>query len=79
MCVCVLDPDDPFIMPVSSDSHAQAVKLKQQLLQDHLELCVMELKKLCIREAVRSLCNTTEHYTHTHTHNLSYFLTRRHS
>ncbi|XP_062849100.1 innate immunity activator protein-like [Trichomycterus rosablanca] len=45
------DPDDPIIMTMSSDSHDQAVKLKQQLLQDSLELCIMELKKLCIREA----------------------------
>ncbi|KPP67131.1 hypothetical protein Z043_114307, partial [Scleropages formosus] len=32
-------------------THTRAVKLKQQSLQDRLELCLLELKKLCIREA----------------------------
>ncbi|KAJ8395395.1 hypothetical protein AAFF_G00033800 [Aldrovandia affinis] len=32
-------------------THTRAVKLRRQSLEDRLELCLLELKKLCIREA----------------------------
>lgn len=33
-------------------THTRAMKLKHQDLQDKLEKCLLELKKVCIREAV---------------------------
>ncbi|TRY60081.1 hypothetical protein DNTS_011997 [Danionella cerebrum] len=45
-------PDSP-TSPVKelSTPHTRAVRLKQQALEERLEMCVLELKKLCIREA----------------------------
>ncbi|XP_054473215.1 innate immunity activator b [Anoplopoma fimbria] len=55
------DTDSGIILHSGSDSpmthmkdvttHTRAMKLKHQALQDRLELCLLELKKLCIREA----------------------------
>ncbi|KAM4612653.1 innate immunity activator b isoform 1-T4 [Polymixia lowei] len=57
----ISDTDSGVILHSGSDSptthtkdvttHTRAMKLKHQSLQDRLELCVLELKKLCIREA----------------------------
>ncbi|XP_060713748.1 innate immunity activator b isoform X2 [Tachysurus vachellii] len=43
--------DSPIIVNKDVSTHTRAVKLKRQSLQDRLELCILELKKLCIREA----------------------------
>ncbi|KAI5093525.1 hypothetical protein C0J45_16663 [Silurus meridionalis] len=43
--------DSPIIVAKDASTHTRAVKLKRQSLQDRLELCILELKKLCIREA----------------------------
>ncbi|KAF4094064.1 hypothetical protein AMELA_G00008970 [Ameiurus melas] len=43
--------DSPIIVTKDVSTHTRAVKLKRQSLQDRLELCILELKKLCIREA----------------------------
>ncbi|KAM8868257.1 innate immunity activator protein-like isoform 1-T2 [Synchiropus picturatus] len=55
------DTDSGIILHSGSDSptshtkdvatHTRAMKLKHQSLQDRLEICILELKKLCIREA----------------------------
>lgn len=42
-------PDSP-TSPVK-DLNTRALKLKQQSLEERLELCLLELRKLCIREA----------------------------
>ncbi|CAL8339477.1 unnamed protein product [Merluccius merluccius] len=57
----ISDTDSGIILHSGSDSpttttkdvttHTRAMKLKHQSLQDRLQLCVLELKKLCIREA----------------------------
>ncbi|XP_071766247.1 innate immunity activator b isoform X1 [Centroberyx gerrardi] len=57
----ISDTDSGIILHSGSDSptthtkdvttHTRAMKLKHQALQDRLELCMLELKKLCIREA----------------------------
>ncbi|XP_077459032.1 innate immunity activator b isoform X1 [Stigmatopora argus] len=57
----ISDTDSGIILHSGSDSptshtkdvntHTRAMKLKHQALQDGLELCLLELKKLCIREA----------------------------
>ncbi|XP_061689754.1 innate immunity activator b [Syngnathoides biaculeatus] len=57
----ISDTDSGIILHSGSDSptshtkdvntHTRAMKLKHQALQDRLELCLLELKKLCIREA----------------------------
>ncbi|XP_076860555.1 innate immunity activator b [Brachyhypopomus gauderio] len=44
-------PDSPTTVMKDVGTHTRAVKLKHQSLQDKLELCILELKKLCIREA----------------------------
>ncbi|XP_062842596.1 innate immunity activator b isoform X2 [Trichomycterus rosablanca] len=44
-------PDSPTTVTKDVSTHTRAVKLKRQSLQDRLELCILELKKLCIREA----------------------------
>ncbi|CAL8401418.1 unnamed protein product [Arctogadus glacialis] len=56
------DTDSGIILHSGSDSpttttkdvttHTRAMKLKHQSLQERLQFCVLELKKLCIREAV---------------------------
>ncbi|KAJ3602373.1 hypothetical protein NHX12_030130 [Muraenolepis orangiensis] len=43
--------DSPTTMTKDVTTHTRAMKLKHQSLQDRLQLCVLELKKLCIREA----------------------------
>ncbi|KAG7218159.1 hypothetical protein INR49_007441 [Caranx melampygus] len=57
----ISDTDSGIILHSGSDSptthtkdvttHTRAMKLKHQDLQDRLEICLLELKKLCIREA----------------------------
>ncbi|XP_074789814.1 LOW QUALITY PROTEIN: innate immunity activator protein [Myripristis murdjan] len=57
----ISDTDSGIILHSGSDSptthtkdvttHTRAMKLKHQSLQDQLERCILELKKLCIREA----------------------------
>ncbi|XP_040060084.2 innate immunity activator b isoform X1 [Gasterosteus aculeatus] len=57
----ISDTDSGIILHSGSDSpmthmkdvttHTRAMKLKHQALQEQLELCLLELKKLCIREA----------------------------
>ncbi|XP_041634177.1 innate immunity activator b [Cheilinus undulatus] len=57
----ISDTDSGIILHSGSDSptthtkdvttHTRAMKLKQQDLKDRLEICILELKKLCIREA----------------------------
>ncbi|KAL7837344.1 hypothetical protein SRHO_G00270550 [Serrasalmus rhombeus] len=44
-------PDSPTTGMKDVITHTRAVKLKRQSLEDRLELCILELKKLCIREA----------------------------
>ncbi|KAK6319368.1 hypothetical protein J4Q44_G00105790 [Coregonus suidteri] len=44
-------PDSPATIMKDMTTHTRAVKLKHQSLEDRLELCLLELKKLCIREA----------------------------
>ncbi|XP_051950711.1 innate immunity activator protein-like [Xyrauchen texanus] len=43
--------DSPTSPMKDLSTHTRAMRLKQQALEDRLELCVLELKKLCIREA----------------------------
>ncbi|XP_031178319.1 innate immunity activator b isoform X2 [Sander lucioperca] len=57
----ISDTDSGIILHSGSDSpmthmkdvttHTRAMKLKHQALQERLEICLLELKKLCIREA----------------------------
>ncbi|XP_035518502.1 innate immunity activator b [Morone saxatilis] len=57
----ISDTDSGIILHSGSDSpkthtkdvttHTRAMKLKHQALQERLEICILELKKLCIREA----------------------------
>ncbi|KAJ8370292.1 hypothetical protein SKAU_G00103200 [Synaphobranchus kaupii] len=44
-------PDSPTSPIKDLSTHTRAMKLKHQSLEDRLELCLLELKKLCIREA----------------------------
>ncbi|KAM9475420.1 innate immunity activator protein [Clarias gariepinus] len=44
-------PDSPTSPVKDLNTHTRAMRLKQQALEDRLELCLRELKKLCIREA----------------------------
>lgn len=44
-------PDSPTSPLKDLTTHTRAMKLKHQSLEDRLELCLLELKKLCIREA----------------------------
>ncbi|XP_051524386.1 innate immunity activator protein-like [Myxocyprinus asiaticus] len=43
--------DSPTSPVKDLSTYTHAMRLKQQALEDRLELCVLELKKLCIREA----------------------------
>lgn len=45
--------DSPTTHVKDVTTHTRAMKIKHQALQDQLERCLLELKKLCIREAVR--------------------------
>ncbi|XP_066559533.1 innate immunity activator protein isoform X2 [Amia ocellicauda] len=44
-------PDSPSSPVKDLTTHTRAVKLRHKSLEDRLELCLLELKKLCIREA----------------------------
>ncbi|XP_051964977.1 innate immunity activator protein-like isoform X2 [Xyrauchen texanus] len=44
-------PDSPTSPVKDLSTYTRAMRLKQQALEDRLELCVLELKKLCTREA----------------------------
>ncbi|KAA0707708.1 Innate immunity activator protein [Triplophysa tibetana] len=44
-------PDSPTTVIKDVTHHTRVMKLKQQSLEDRLKLCLLELKKLCIREA----------------------------
>uniref|UniRef100_W5KJY1 Innate immunity activator a n=1 Tax=Astyanax mexicanus TaxID=7994 RepID=W5KJY1_ASTMX len=44
-------PDSPTSPVKDLSTHTRAMRLKHQALEDRLELCLLELKKLCIREA----------------------------
>ncbi|KAL0978234.1 hypothetical protein UPYG_G00167810 [Umbra pygmaea] len=44
-------PDSPTTVLKDVITHTRAVKLKHQSLEDRLQLCLLELRKLCIREA----------------------------
>ncbi|XP_067361440.1 innate immunity activator b isoform X1 [Channa argus] len=48
--------DSPTTRMKDVTTHTRAMKLKHQALQDRLELCILELKKLCIREAELTGC-----------------------
>lgn len=44
-------PDSPTTVLKDVTTHTRAMKLRHQSLEDRLQLCLLELKKLCIREA----------------------------
>ncbi|XP_037131386.1 innate immunity activator protein isoform X2 [Syngnathus acus] len=44
-------PESPTSPVKESSTHTRALQLKQQSLEGRLELCLLELRKLCIREA----------------------------
>lgn len=44
-------PDSPTSPVKDMSTHTRALKLKHQSLEERLELCLLELRKLCIREA----------------------------
>ncbi|XP_062854418.1 innate immunity activator protein [Trichomycterus rosablanca] len=44
-------PDSPTSPVKDLSIHTRAMRLKQQALEDRLEMCFLELKKLCVREA----------------------------
>ncbi|KAI3357390.1 hypothetical protein L3Q82_015825 [Scortum barcoo] len=44
-------PDSPTSPMKDLTTHTRALKLKHQSLEERLELCLLELRKLCIREA----------------------------
>uniref|UniRef100_A0A3B5LF34 Innate immunity activator a n=1 Tax=Xiphophorus couchianus TaxID=32473 RepID=A0A3B5LF34_9TELE len=44
-------PDSPTSPLKDPTTHTRALKLKHQSLEERLELCLLELRKLCIREA----------------------------
>ena len=46
-------PDSPSTPLKDVSTHTRALKLKHQALEESLELCLLELRKLCLREAVR--------------------------
>lgn len=48
-------PDSPTSPVKDLSTHTRAMKLKHQALEDRLQLCLLELKKLCIREAVSNI------------------------
>lgn len=51
--VLAAGPDSPTSPAKEPSTHTRALKLKHQSLEERLELCLLELRKLCIREAVR--------------------------
>ncbi|XP_029574399.1 innate immunity activator protein-like [Salmo trutta] len=44
-------PDSPTLPVRDLTTHTRVMRLKHQALEDRLELCLLDLKKLCIREA----------------------------
>ncbi|KAF7654280.1 hypothetical protein LDENG_00071580 [Lucifuga dentata] len=44
-------PDSPTSLLKDLTTHTRALKLKHQSLEERLEFCLLELRKLCIREA----------------------------
>ncbi|XP_035502064.2 innate immunity activator protein [Scophthalmus maximus] len=44
-------PDSPTSPVKDLTTHTRALKLKHQSLEERLELCLLELRKLCVREA----------------------------
>lgn len=52
LCVFTAGPDSPTSPVKDLTTHTRALKLKHQSLEERLELCLLELRKLCIREAV---------------------------
>ncbi|XP_061661079.1 innate immunity activator protein [Syngnathoides biaculeatus] len=44
-------PESPTLPMKDPSTHTRVLKLKHQSLEGHLELCLLELRKLCIREA----------------------------
>uniref|UniRef100_A0A4W5QV63 Innate immunity activator a n=1 Tax=Hucho hucho TaxID=62062 RepID=A0A4W5QV63_9TELE len=44
-------PDSPTSPVKDLSTHTRAMRLKHQVLEEKLELCLLEIKKLCIREA----------------------------
>lgn len=48
-------PDSPTSPVKDLSTHTRAMRLKHHVLEDRLELCLLELKKLCIREAVSNI------------------------
>lgn len=55
----IAGPDSPTSSLKDLSTHTRALKLKHQSLEDRLELCLLELRQLCIREAVRVSCIQT--------------------
>lgn len=49
----IAGPDSPTSSLKDLTTHTRALKLKHQSLEERLELCLLELRQLCIREAVR--------------------------
>ncbi|XP_051958061.1 innate immunity activator protein-like isoform X3 [Xyrauchen texanus] len=54
-------PDSPNTVMKDVNTHTRAMKLKQQALEDRLKLCLLELKKLCIREAELIGCLSSDY------------------
>lgn len=52
-------PDSPTSPVKDLTTHTRALKLKHQSLEERLELCLLELRKLCIREAVSNYYTKT--------------------
>lgn len=67
--VLTAGPDSPTSPVKDLTTHTRALKLKHQSLEDRLELCLLELRKLCIREAV-----SISDMIHVHTIKTSPFL-----
>uniref|UniRef100_A0A3P8Y332 Cytohesin Ubiquitin Protein Inducing domain-containing protein n=1 Tax=Esox lucius TaxID=8010 RepID=A0A3P8Y332_ESOLU len=44
-------PDSPMSQGKDLNTHTRAMRLRHQALEERLELCMLELRKLCIREA----------------------------
>lgn len=63
----IAGPDSPTSSLKDLTTHTRALKLKHQSLEERLELCLLELRQLCIREAVRVSS------IQTHTHVIVYF------
>lgn len=71
--VLTAGPDSPTSPVKDLTTHTRALKLKHQSLEDRLELCLLELRKLCIREAV-----SIPYMIHVHTVKTSPFLLDQH-